>query len=97
MEDKDIDKMIDEIVPVAKKVFTVTPDNPRAMKAERLAELLKEKNIESFACENVKEAVDKVIFTAKEDGESGVAVAIGSLYMVGDIISYVKLLTTTNN
>lgn len=41
MADKDISDMLYNIAPLASKIFTVAPDNPRSMPAGELASLVK--------------------------------------------------------
>ncbi|SHJ06730.1 bifunctional folylpolyglutamate synthase/dihydrofolate synthase [Parasporobacterium paucivorans] len=86
MADKDVDAMLDEIVPLASEFFTVTPDNSRAMPAEKLASLLEKKGANATACISVAQGVDRAI---EASGNDGVVCAIGSLYMVGDVRAYI--------
>lgn len=85
MADKDINKMLDEVIPLASIVYTVTPDNTRAMPSKELADLIESKKVKAIACESIKEGVDNALQVA---GQDGVICAIGSLYMVGDIRAY---------
>lgn len=89
MADKDYPDMLDQILPLAKEVHCVTPDNPRALDAERLAQIIREKGVNAEPFKTIGEAVDSAIRKAKEEGSS--IVALGSLYMIGDIKSYIKL------
>lgn len=82
MADKDAEKMIDIILPVAERFFTVTPDNPRAMSAEALAEKLAERGADAEACESMAQAAKKALEAA---GKDGAVCAAGSLYMAADI------------
>lgn len=86
MEDKDIEDMLHVIIPIAQEIITVTPDNPRAMPAKQLAELIISKGGIASPCYRISEAVDKAKSKA---GINGVVCAIGSLYMVGDVRAYV--------
>lgn len=88
MADKDYPDMLDQILPMAKEVCCVTPDNPRALKAVELAEIIEQKGVKATPFGSVAEAVDSVIQKAKEAKTA--AVALGSLYMIGDIKSYMK-------
>lgn len=62
---------------------TVTPNNPRALPAQRLAEMLAGFGKPVTACASVEDGVKTAI--AMADGEGDAVVAFGSLYMVGDI------------
>ncbi|MEA4870544.1 MAG: folate family ECF transporter S component [Christensenella sp.] len=84
MADKDIPHMIDQLAPIAKEFITVTPDNPRAMNAAELAELLLESKLPAVACASVAEGIALAISHA---GKSGVVCALGSLYLLGDVRS----------
>ena len=88
MADKDYDDMLDQILPMAKEVNCVTPDNPRALKAEELAEVIRKKGCEAEDFETIGEAVDSAIRKAEEAATS--VIALGSLYMIGDIKRYLK-------
>lgn len=88
MADKDYPDMLDQILPLAKEVHCVTPDNPRALKAEELAGIIRERGGEATAFPTIRAAVDSAIEKAKTEGRS--ITALGSLYMVGDIKHYVK-------
>ncbi|MDR1510593.1 MAG: bifunctional folylpolyglutamate synthase/dihydrofolate synthase [Synergistaceae bacterium] len=47
MADKDFQSMFSKIIPFAKRVFTVTPDNDRALDAGMLAEYFRERGVRS--------------------------------------------------
>lgn len=87
MADKDVENMLKEITPLASEFFTVTPDNPRAMPAEKLAELIQKYSVKATPCTSIGHGVDSAINAA---GLEGAVCAIGSLYMIGDIRSYLN-------
>lgn len=82
MADKDVLHMIAELGPLAKEFFTVTPNNPRAMFAETLAELLRQHGYQALACDSVQLGVSAALRSA---GDDGVVCALGSLYLLGDV------------
>ena len=82
MADKELDKMMKYILPLAKEFLTVTPDNPRAMKAEALAEYLRSKNASAESFATVEEACKEAV---KRAGKSGIICALGSLYLVDEV------------
>jgi len=82
MADKDVESILGLIVPLASRFFAVCPDNPRAMKADVLAERIGALGVEAVACASVAEGVERAIAA---EGADGVVVALGSLYMSGDI------------
>lgn len=87
MADKEIDEMLGVILPIAREVITVTPNNPRALPGEELAQLIIKKGIQARSCDSIGQGVEEALHTA---GADGIVCAIGSLYMIGDIRTYVK-------
>ena len=84
MADKDFGEMFADLVPYAKEFVTVTPENPRALKAEDLKQHLLRYHLPVTACATVAEGVRTAIEHA---GTDGVVCACGSLYMIGDIMA----------
>ncbi len=84
MADKDVSHMVEQIGPVASEFVTVTPNNPRAMSATELANLLRQLGYTATACDSVESGVELAIARA---GKSGIVCALGSLYMLGDVRS----------
>ena len=83
MADKDYFDMYKTMEPYFSAFVTVTPENPRALPAEKLAEMLAQFGKPVTACASVREGVQKAMELAA--GENDAVVAFGSLYMVGDI------------
>jgi len=82
MADKDVESILGIIVPLASEFFTVRPENPRAMAAEELAGRIQALGARATPCESVAEGVAKAIAA---EGPEGVACALGSLYMSGEV------------
>ena len=82
MADKDVESILGLIVPLADQFFTVRPDNPRAMSAEELADRIRAMGAKATPCESVADGVDRAVAV---EGKDGVACALGSLYMSGDV------------
>ena len=82
MADKDVESILGLIVPLAEQFFTVRPDNPRAMSAEELARRIQAMGVKATPCASVQEGVAKAV---EAEGKDGVACALGSLYMSGDV------------
>jgi dihydrofolate synthase/folylpolyglutamate synthase len=82
MADKDIGHMAGYILPMAKAFVAVEPHNPRAMKADKLAEFLRNTGKPATACASIPDGVKEAI---RQAGEDGIVVALGSLYFSGDI------------
>ena len=87
MEDKDVNKVLSLLCKHFDNIITVTPSNPRAMKAEKLAELAKKhcNNVQSFENEidGLKTAVDLL-------ADDDVLIVCGSLYLCSDLYKYFK-------
>ena len=82
MADKDHGDMIRHLLPLAKRFIAVRPDSPRAMSDEALAEEICSMGGTAVPGGTVKHGVDLMLSEAKPDD---VLLAIGSLYMAGDI------------
>ena len=78
MADKDYMGMVRDISSVACEVYTVRPDNPRALDAESLAEKYRSCGVPATPFDSVETAVDAVI--CKENDKTP-TVCMGSLYM----------------
>ncbi len=86
MADKELDVMIELFLPLAKKIVITAPSMPRAMKPEDLYALCEEKckgryEVELQLCPSTTDVAQYV----KNEIADEVIVAIGSLYLVGEI------------
>ena len=79
LADKEYDKVLACLRPYAKSFICVTPDSPRALRAEALAEYLRSLGEEAVVCENFKDGVKTALMSQSP------VVACGSLYMAGHI------------
>ncbi len=82
LADKDYDRMFSTLIPIADEFVTVTPDNPRALGAEELAEFLISKGKRAQSCATIEQGVAKAVSLADENT---VVCAAGSLYMAGAV------------
>ena len=80
LEDKDIDAVLEILMPYFDKVITTTPDNDRAMNCEILKEKISKYVDNVISKENIEEAVNYTLKNAKEDD---IIISAGSLYMIG--------------
>ena len=80
--DKDFHCMYRDVAQYAKEFITITPANPRALTAEKLADYLHQFGKPVTACDVVADGVRLAIEHA---GKDGVVLCYGSLYMIGDI------------
>ena len=78
MADKDYEKMVEELLPLALDFATVTPESSRALQAEELAEKIKNRGIPARSLQNVSQVFE--VLTPKEK-----TVALGSLYFIGEL------------
>lgn len=82
MKDKDYMAMIDEMLPLADAMYTVSPDPYRGFDAKAVAEEINDKQVKAEAFDSV----EKVIIKLKEnDNPSNKVIVFGSLYLIGDI------------
>ena len=82
MADKDVEGMMSMLLPFAEDFITVRPNNPRAMSAEDLKNLLIELGAKAQSCESIQTAVGLLIEKA---GKDGICACLGSLYFSGEI------------
>lgn len=76
MADKDYEKMIECLMPIALDFVTVTAESTRALQGEKLAECIRKKGVQARNCGTFSE-----INLSKEEK----TIAFGSLYFVGEI------------
>lgn len=82
--DKEVEEVVSTIVPDGSMIFTCqTPNNPRAMSAVELADVIRNYNQNVTSCDSVEEAVE--FATAVADNQS-VIIACGSLSYLGKVI-----------
>lgn len=89
LADKDFHCMYKDAAEFAKEFVTVTPGNPRALPADKLAEYLNDFGKPVTACRSVADGVRLAVEHTKKDG---VVLCYGSLYMLGEVYAAVKLL-----
>ena len=82
LADKDVETMLDAVVPMAEAVVTVTPASPRAMGAEELRQRLLTRGVPVCACADVAEGLRTAALAA---GPDGVVCALGSLYLAAAV------------
>ena len=82
LEDKDYPAIFDILNQAADEYVCVTPDSPRALPAEKLAEHLSRFGKPVSVCQSVREGVFAAMDLADGDG---MVCAVGSLYMAGAV------------
>lgn len=89
LADKEYDYVMSQLTPLADRVITVmTPDNPRALAADKLAEDVKKYNPKVEAADSLKDAVHRARAYA---GGEDMILAFGSLSYLGDLIREIRV------
>ncbi len=85
MADKDYERMVEILLPLALDFHTVTVESERTVQAAQLAELIRKKGATAKQAEDL-EAFLEGFWTGQNAGKSaGKTVAFGSLYFVGEV------------
>ena len=82
LEDKDIDGVLEILMPYFNKVITTTPDNDRAINCETLKEKIS-KYVDDVVCNIKYRRCCKIYF--RNSKEDDVIISAGSLYMIGTV------------
>lgn len=88
LADKEHEKMLRIMLPLAQRVFTVTPHNPRALDSVSLAKEAEKYHNHVTACDTIELAVNKA---AECTGRNGIILAFGSLSYLKEVKQYVML------
>ncbi len=86
LRDKEYGRMLDEILPLAKRVFTTEPPSPRALSAEELQKEVQKRT--GVAAEDIGNPLAAYQAALAAAGEDDVIVCCGSLYYIGQIRSF---------
>jgi dihydrofolate synthase/folylpolyglutamate synthase len=81
MQDKEVSVILSELVPLADMLIASSPHNPRALSAQRIAEIARNYCKEVTVIEDVGEGVEYARKAAREDD---LIVVTGSLFTVGE-------------
>ncbi len=79
LADKDADEMLQAVLPLGKQFFCLTPNNPRALTADALAEKIRALGGDAVVCASAEDGLKRVLQTG------GTVVAFGSLYLAGEL------------
>ena len=88
LRDKDYYAIASSLSEVADTVYTITPDNPRALSAEEYAAVIASYNIKAIPCPDIKEAITAGIQQAHMLDTS--LFCLGSLYTYGEVVRAIK-------
>lgn len=81
LADKDYNAIIKNTVYLADTIYTITPDNSRALDGHKLKDIIQPYNQNVFYCEDIKKALSY----AKENIGDGIIICFGSLSYIGKI------------
>ena len=87
LKDKNPEDVLPFILPLCKEVYTLTPDNPRAMSASELAGLIRE---HSEIKVTPLDSYDEIIPLIKQLDKNEYTAFVGSLYMIGEVRMLLK-------
>ena len=88
LKDKDYFAIAKDISTVAERVYTITPENPRALSAENYAKVLCDMGANALPCTSIDEALSKALAFATERDYP--LCCLGSLYTYSNVITYLE-------
>ncbi len=88
LEDKDYDFISRELSTVAKCVYTIAPDSPRALSAEKYAECISAHGTQAVCAHTIGRALAMASNEAARDGAP--IICLGSLYTYAEVIRELK-------
>lgn len=87
MADKDVDKVLELMLPHFYKVYTVTPSNPRAMDGNVLADKIKKLGTDAHSLDSENDTIVQLINSINKDD---VLIVCGSLYLCSDVYNIIR-------
>jgi dihydrofolate synthase / folylpolyglutamate synthase len=87
LRDKNYEEMIKSLTEISEDFITVAPNNPRALSAGELKEIIKKHGKNAVEAENIKASVILGMSNVKNDE---VLLFCGSLYMIGEVRTFLK-------
>lgn len=87
LKDKNPEDVLPLILPLCKEVYTLTPNNPRAMESTELADLIKKHS--DLKVTSINE-YNEIVPILKAIDISEYVAFVGSLYMIGDVRTILK-------
>lgn len=87
LKDKNPEDVLPLLMPICKEIYTLTPNNPRAVKASDLADLIKKHyDTNVTPLDNYQDIINIV----KEADRNDYIAFVGSLYMIGEVRTLLK-------
>ena len=87
LSDKDYNYIARKLSEVASAVYTITPDNPRALSAEEYASVISRNGVKAIPCKDIEEAFTLASDEARDKNIP--LISLGSLYTYVDIIKLI--------
>lgn len=87
LKDKDVDKMLESLIPLADKIIATEVKMPRKLPAAELAKKIQKYNTDIYVENEIEDGVNKAVHLANEDD---LILFAGSLYMIGEVRNIVK-------
>lgn len=84
LSDKDYMDIAKNISRVAKAVYTITPDNPRALPAHNYADVFRSYGTLAYPCQSIDEAIHKGVKYARDNNVP--LFCLGSLYTYSSVV-----------
>jgi dihydrofolate synthase/folylpolyglutamate synthase len=88
LADKEYGHTAEILSRIASRVYTITPENPRALSAEEFAKCIELLGTEAHSSESIPEAVARAYSDAKESGYP--LICFGSLYTYADVAEQIR-------
>ena len=94
LSDKDYVSIAKSISEVADTAYTITPENPRALSADKYAEVLCAQGINAVSCTDIRDALKKGMEYAKRN--SAPLFCLGSLYTYSSVVDAISEIKNKN-
>ena len=88
LADKEWKEMLSELLPLAEQMYCITPNSPRALDSQILADECNVRGVNAKAFSKLEEGVECAYRDAKTQNTA--LVMLGSLYMYGDVVFSLK-------
>lgn len=93
LSDKQVDESLDLLTSIAKKIYTLTPEDDRAVPAQEMAKHIKDKyNIDATALDDFADIAKYLDLSQKDE----VYAFTGSLYMIGEARTVINNFLASN-
>ena len=83
LKDKHPEMLIDYLTDISKEIYTLTPNNPRAIASTDLANLINDKN--SSVKAKALDSYEEILPIIKNADKDEIIACVGSLYLIGDV------------